>query len=285
VARTAATVRAPVAEAEADGEVQVRRLLQRICERARVELGAHYAAVGAAVAGGTLRWVATAGVDADAWERRVFPLARAVATQALTTRRATSFLPPISGDGVRAQAAERVQGALVVPLLHGTDAPPGVLVLARRVVWPASAKHVAQAQQFADQAWLLLETVRLFEQASAVRRSADAARRRAEDSDHAKGMFLATMSHEIRTPLNAVLGYAELLEMEIDGPLNDAQRDRLARLRRTGHHLLSLVTGILDVAKVEAGEMSVRRESGDLRDVLTVALAAVVPRPPPGGSS
>jgi signal transduction histidine kinase len=157
------------------------------------------------------------------------------------------------------------------------------MVLARRTVWPASAKHVAQAQQFAEQACLLLETVRMFDQAADVKRSADASRRRAEDSDHAKGMFLATMSHEIRTPLNAVLGYAELLEMEIDGPLNEAQRERLARLRRTGHHLLSLVTGILDVAKVESGELSVRHELGDLRDVLTVAIAAVVPQATAGG--
>lgn len=283
VARGTPGDRASPSEPGGAPDVQIRRLLQRLCERARAELGANYAAVGVSPATGTLRWAATAGVDVDAWERRVFPLARAVATQAQRTRRPTSVLPPITADGVRSAAAERVQGALVLPMLHGAAASPGVLVLGWRTVWPASAKHVALAQQFADQAWLLLETLRLFEEAAVVQRSAEAARRRAEDSDHAKGMFLATMSHEIRTPLNAVLGYAELLELEIDGPLNDAQRDRLGRLRRTGHHLLSLVTGILDVAKVEAGEMSVRREIGDLRDVLTVAIAAVVPQATAGG--
>jgi signal transduction histidine kinase len=185
---------------------------------------------------------------------------------------------PDEGTGAQPPAADRVQSAVAIPVAHGTEAPTGTLMLAWRSVWPASAKDVALAQQFGEQSWLLLETARLFEEVAAMRRTTDQARVRAEASEQAKGMFLATMSHEIRTPLNAVLGYAELLEMEIDGPLNDAQRDRLARLRRTGRHLLTLVTGILDVAKAEAGEMSVRREVGDLREVLSGALAAVVPQ-------
>ena len=63
------------------------------------------------------------------------------------------------------------------------------------------------------------------------------------------------MSHELRTPLNAIGGYADLLEGEIRGPINDVQRGDLVRIKRSQHHLLSLINDILNFAKLEAGRV------------------------------
>jgi signal transduction histidine kinase/HPt (histidine-containing phosphotransfer) domain-containing protein len=82
-----------------------------------------------------------------------------------------------------------------------------------------------------------------------------AARVRAEESGHAKGMFLANMSHEIRTPMGAILGYADLLS---DALATDEQKENaLEAVRRNGAHLMELLNKILDVAKIEAGELLV----------------------------
>ena len=84
-----------------------------------------------------------------------------------------------------------------------------------------------------------------------------ALRLEAEAASNAKSDFLAKMSHEIRTPINAMLGYAELLEMGISGPITDAQAKHLSRIRVSGEHLTSLVNEMLDLAKIEAGRMTV----------------------------
>ena len=278
MARTTLDPRVAGVGESGDAAIRLKRVLQRLCDRARTTVGADYAVLGAVVAGSEVRWTAASGLELDAWDRRIFPLARAVAAQALAHLRPTSLVLPALAPTTAPGAPERVQSALVVPVTYQGERAVGVVVVGWRTLWPATARHVALAQQVADQAWVALEAARLFEDAAAAQRAAEEGRRRAEESDRAKGMFLATMSHEIRTPLNAVLGYAELLELEIDGPLNAAQRERLAALRRTGHHLLSLVTGILDVAKVEAGEMSVRRDVADLGEVLGAALASVLPQ-------
>jgi signal transduction histidine kinase len=85
------------------------------------------------------------------------------------------------------------------------------------------------------------------------------ARLQAEAASQAKSQFLTMMSHELRTPLNAVLGYADLLSLGIAGPLTDAQRQQLERIVASGRHLLELVNEILDLARVEAGRLTVTR--------------------------
>jgi signal transduction histidine kinase len=89
------------------------------------------------------------------------------------------------------------------------------------------------------------------------------ARAAAEAANRAKSDFLAVMSHELRTPLNAIDGYAELLEMGVQGPLNVAQRDAIARIRRCERHLLGLIDEVLNYTRIEAGTVRF-----DLRDVL-----------------
>ena len=107
------------------------------------------------------------------------------------------------------------------------------------------------------------------------RRAAEVARLTAEEANRAKSQFLANMSHEIRTPINAVTGYAELLEMGIGGPLTDQQRHQVERIRSSSQHLLTLVNEVLDLAKVESGQMSVQREPGQVAEALDAGLGLV----------
>jgi signal transduction histidine kinase len=99
----------------------------------------------------------------------------------------------------------------------------------------------------------------------------------AEAANHAKSDFLANMSHEIRTPINAIMGYAELLEMGLSGPMTDAQRKQLGRIRAGGEHLTAMVNEILDLAKIEAGRMSVEPKAYRASDVVDAALTMIRP--------
>jgi PAS domain S-box-containing protein len=105
--------------------------------------------------------------------------------------------------------------------------------------------------------------------------AAMAAARAASD---AKSQFLANTSHEIRTPLNAVMGYAELLELELAGPLAPSQRQYLARIQETSRHLLTLINDVLDLSRIEAGEMRTTREPGLVHDVVAAALRVIEPQ-------
>ena len=101
-----------------------------------------------------------------------------------------------------------------------------------------------------------------------------AARREAERASHAKSEFLSRMSHELRTPLNSILGFGQILEMDMDDP--DAQFS-VRQILTAGRHLLSLIDEILDIARIEAGRMELTRESIDIGGVLQEALALARP--------
>jgi PAS domain S-box-containing protein len=107
---------------------------------------------------------------------------------------------------------------------------------------------VALVEELARRAALAIDNARLYALAVAAREGAERANR-------AKSDFLAVMSHELRTPLNAIAGYAELMDMELRGPVTDAQREDLARIRRSQRHLLSLINDVLNFTRVDAGRI------------------------------
>lgn len=91
---------------------------------------------------------------------------------------------------------------------------------------------------------------------------------RLRELDHLKSVFLANMSHELRTPLNSILGFAEVLVLGLDGPLNEIMDNDVKLIEKNGKHLLSLINDVLDMAKIEAGRMNLAFENFVLRDLL-----------------
>lgn len=104
-----------------------------------------------------------------------------------------------------------------------------------------------------------------------------AAMNEAQAANLAKSQFLANTSHEIRTPLNAIIGYAELLAMGLAGPLDEEQRRFVSRIQGTSAHLLSLVNDLLDLSKIESGEMRAASEAELLVDAVRGAVELVEP--------
>ncbi len=141
------------------------------------------------------------------------------------------------------------------------------------------ARTVGQLQRAnADLARLTDDLQAANEGLEAANVEARAARAVAEQASAAKSQFLATMSHELRTPLNAVLGYVDLLGLEIGGPLTGEQRGYLDRVTSSARHLLGLIDEVLDLSKVEAGEMTVALQPTLVDPELLGAVALVRPQ-------
>jgi two-component system, cell cycle sensor histidine kinase and response regulator CckA len=102
--------------------------------------------------------------------------------------------------------------------------------------------------------------------------------REAEAANRAKSEFLANMSHELRTPMNAIMGYTSLLEMELVGTLTDAQKEQLGRIKTSSKHLLGLVEDVLDLAKIEAGRITVESDSTPVGEPVREALDLIAPQ-------
>ena len=98
----------------------------------------------------------------------------------------------------------------------------------------------------------------------------------AQAADRAKSAFLACMSHELRTPLNAIIGFSDLLQEELFGPLgSDQYLEYAADISRSGHHLLELVDDLLDMARIEAGSVALQEEAIDLPMLIREAVDLV----------
>lgn len=109
-------------------------------------------------------------------------------------------------------------------------------------------------------------------------RSERRAREDAEHANRAKSDFLAVMSHELRTPLNAIAGYADLIEIGVHGPTSEEQREALRRIKRSERHLLGVINGILNYARVEAGTVPYDTRAVRLGDIVRTATTLVEPQ-------
>jgi signal transduction histidine kinase len=156
---------------------------------------------------------------------------------------------------------------LAVPLLR-EDRIIGGLVVLRKTPGAFPTAMVDLLQTFATQSTLAIQNARLFHEIGEKGQQLEIA------SKH-KSQFLANMSHELRTPLNAILGYTELILDEIYGAVPESLREVLERVQQSGHHLLDLINDVLDISKMEAGQLTLSLNDYSMAEVVHTVVTAV----------
>ena len=205
------------------------------------------------------------------------------------------------------QGAERIKGYTAEEIIgrHFSTFYPAKDVAAKKPAW--ELKVAAKEGRFEDEDWRVRKDGSLFwanviitalhndtgeligfakvtrdltERKKAEERAIADARSvaEAEAANRTKSEFLAAMSHELRTPLNAIGGYAELMEMEVAGPITEHQRDYLVRVRNSQQHLLGIINDLLNYSRIESGQVAYDIERVDMHNVVGTVLAMVGPQ-------
>jgi signal transduction histidine kinase len=241
------------------------------------------------------RSIALAGADAGVIFRyfraeRVYRLAEAVGWDAALVERVRAMRIGEDETGMGEAAARRAplqipdlaarhsyplrdltlgagfHSVLIVPLV-GPEETIGAFILERRAVGEFPEATVRLMETLASQSVLAIQNARLF------REIAQKSDELALASQH-KSQFLANMSHELRTPMNAILGYTELMADGIYGELPPRAGGVLERVQNNGKHLLALINDVLDLSKIEAGQLALTLEDYALPDVVQSVVSA-----------
>jgi signal transduction histidine kinase len=176
-------------------------------------------------------------------------------------------LPPAPVNEINLR--EGFRALLVMPLLR-PDHIVGALVVRRKVSGEFPKATIDLLQTFADQSVVAIQNARLFSEVG------EKGKQLAEASQH-KSQFLANMSHELRTPLNALLGYTELILDGVYGETPEKAQAVLHRVQSNGRHLLGLINDVLDLSKIEAGQLTLTLTDYSMKDVVDNVFSAVEP--------
>jgi signal transduction histidine kinase len=194
------------------------------------------------------------------------------AGRAVATREAVQ-IPDATDESAYQSSVRKIliesgfRALLAVPLLHENQAL-GALVLNRNAPGAFAPEVVDLVKTFASQSAIALQNARLFQEIEQKSRELEIA------SQH-KSEFLANMSHELRTPLNAILGYTELIQDGIYGDVPEKITEVLDRVEQSGRHLLGLINAVLDLSKIEAGQLTLTYSDYSLAEVVQIAVSSV----------
>jgi signal transduction histidine kinase len=175
--------------------------------------------------------------------------------------------PPSDLNKVALRAGYRAR--MVAPLLRGEDIV-GILAVRRRTPGEFAKNTVDIIKTFAAQSALAIQNARLFHEIE------DKSRQLEQASQH-KSQFLANMSHELRTPLNAILGYTELMADGAYGEPSEKMLGILKRLEANGKHLLGLINDVLDLSKIEAGQLVLELSEYSVQDIAQTVRSTLEP--------
>jgi GAF domain-containing protein len=161
------------------------------------------------------------------------------------------------------------RSVLIVPLLRPAQIV-GALVVRRKEPGKFTAGTIELLQTFAEQSVLAIQNARLF-------REIEQKSRELEQASQHKSQFLANMSHELRTPLNAILGYTELMADGAYGEPSEKMLGVLKRLEANGRHLLGLINDVLDLSKIEAGQLVLELSDYSVQDIAQTVRSTLEP--------
>ncbi len=159
-----------------------------------------------------------------------------------------------------------VRAVLAAPMLSEGEAV-GCILLRKPIAEAFAPRQIELAEAFAAQAVIAIQNVRLFTEIQEKSRQLEVA------SQH-KSQFLANMSHELRTPLNAILGYTEMMTDGLYGDVPEKAQGVLERVQSNGRHLLGLINDVLDLSKIEAGQLVLTIEDYSVADMVATVMSA-----------
>ncbi len=171
---------------------------------------------------------------------------------------------PIMKESLIPGLEPNAQSSLWIPLWHDNQ-PTGLICIQSYEPHHYTETDVQLLRSIATHTNMAIANAQLFEEIQA-------SNAQLRQLDHLKTQFLANMSHELRTPLNSIIGFSRVILKGIDGPLTTAQEEDLTSIYDNGQHLLALINEILDMAKIEAGKMTVSFEQIDLAHAAHMAL-------------